>query len=359
MKIKAKMTNDLKNVNWDEFVFDEIFEIHSTKSGIDKNKLIIGNGNIPYITRTEKNNGLDFLIIEQNKKHLKDKKNVITIGLDTQTVFYQSSDFYTGQNIQILKHEKLNFANAQFLIPLIKKQLEKFSWGSNGATLTRLKRSKIILPSTKNKEPDYEFMEHYMLQKQQEKLNLYREHIISRIEELKDCIQTKPFSKKEWGVFFIEDIAEILPGRDIYESERFKGNVPYISATAQNNGIGYFVGNNNASLEKKCLSVNRNGSVGYSFYHPYEALFSNDCRKLRLKNDSKFVGYFIARVITNQRDKYSYGYKMGTGRIKRQKIMLPVNKKGEPDYEYMENYIKQLEYQKLQAYMNYKKISSI
>lgn len=102
------------------------------------------------------------------------------------------------------------------------------------------------------------------------------------------------------------------------------------------------------------MSVNRNGSVGYSFYQPYKALFSNDCRKLRLKNKSPFVGKFISRIIKGQKDKYGYGYKMGTGRIKRQKILLPVDKKGQPDYEYMEHYIKKLEYEKLVKYLSIK-----
>ena len=33
------------------------------------------------------------------------------------------------------------------------------------------------------------------------------------------------------------------------------------------------------------------------------------------------------------------------------KILLPVNKQGAPDYVYMENYVKHLEYQKLNAYL--------
>lgn len=78
---------------------------------------------------------------------------------------------------------------------------------------------------------------------------------------------------RSWNAFFIEDIAEIVSGRDIYEKERLDGLVPYITATANNNGIGYFVANNNDTLESGCLSVNRNGSVGYCFYHPYEALY--------------------------------------------------------------------------------------
>ena len=36
-----------------------------------------------------------------------DEGNVITIGLDTQTVFYQENPFYTGQNIQILRNKQI------------------------------------------------------------------------------------------------------------------------------------------------------------------------------------------------------------------------------------------------------------
>jgi hypothetical protein len=35
----------------------------------------------------------------------------------------------------------------------------------------------------------------------------------------------------------------------------------------------------------------------------------------------------------------------------KQKIMLPVNSKKEPDYEYMENYIKKMEFEKLNKYL--------
>ncbi|MBS9782175.1 MAG: hypothetical protein KGV43_00015 [Arcobacter sp.] len=56
-------------------------------------------------------------------------QNVISIGLDTQTVFYQNSKFYTGQNIQILSNQNLNYENAMFIIPLLKIQRQKFSGG--------------------------------------------------------------------------------------------------------------------------------------------------------------------------------------------------------------------------------------
>ena len=147
-------------------------------------------------------------------------------------------------------------------------------------------------------------------------------------------------SDQTWRAFYIEEVAEISSGRDIYEDERREGATPYIGASAANNGITHFVGNVNETLEARCISVNRNGSVGYAFYHPYFALYSNDCRKLRPKIDDEFVSIFIAHQITAQRDKYSYGYKMGTGRLRRQRILLPTTADGAPDFEYMSSYIK-------------------
>ena len=35
--------------------------------------------------------------------------------------------------------------------------------------------------------------------------------------------------------------------------------------------------------------------------------------------------------------------------------MLPVNKNNKPDYDYMENYMKNLEYKKLSKYLEFKK----
>ena len=125
----------LTDREWKDFYIsgdDGIFKITSTSSGIDKNKLESTgeNESIPYVTRSENNNGINlFVSKEQKGKYFIDEGNVITIGLDTQTVFYQPHKFYTGQNIQILRHPKLNKTNALFIIPLIKIQMEKFWTG--------------------------------------------------------------------------------------------------------------------------------------------------------------------------------------------------------------------------------------
>lgn len=343
---------DLKNIKWGEFEIGKLFKVQIGKS-IDANKVNKHSGKTAYITRKENNNGLDGFI-NNRKENLFSNVPVITIGNETAEPFVQTFPFYTGTKVNILSpFYKISSYSLSFIAMSLKSHKNKYSY-SFTINSTRLKKQKILLPINTKGEPDYVFMEQYMRQKEQDKKDKFQNYISKRILQVKDYKEVEPLNKKEWGEFFIEDIAQIISGKDIYEAERKKGLIPYVSATANNNGIGYFVGNTNETLEENCLSVNRNGSVGYSFYHQYKALFSNDCRKLRLKNKSPFVGKFISRIITGQKDKYGYGYKMGTGRIKRQKILLPVDKKGQPDYEYMEHYIKKLEYEKLVKYLSIK-----
>lgn len=159
------MDKKLAQHKWQAFVLDEVFDIRATQSSIDKKNLVNIVGTIPYITRSDKNNGIDMFIGEQ-PKYKKDEGNVLTIGLDTQTIFYQPIPFYTGQNIQVIRHPRMNRYNASFLIVAIKILLQKFNWGGNGATLTRLKRSKVFLPITDKKEIDWQFMEEYMRRKE-------------------------------------------------------------------------------------------------------------------------------------------------------------------------------------------------
>lgn len=166
-----------------------------------------------------------------------------------------------------------------------------------------------------------------------------------------------PLDSKRWKSFFITDIADIVSGRDINASEQIPGKIPYISATSINNGVYSFVDNENETLEAGCISVNRTGSVGYAFYHPYAALYSNNVRKLRLHVANDYAALFIASQITFQREKYSYGYILGTERLKRQKIQLPVNDADEPDFDYMENYMRFIEEKLLQGYREFVEIA--
>lgn len=151
----------LSSVRWKQFLLDEIFTIKATASGIDKQDLTGLAGDVPYITRSNKNNAWDSFIAKQPSYNT-DNGNVLSVGLDTLTAFYQPIPFYTGQNIQVFSHERMSKYVAMFIIPLLKKQMEKLNWGGNGATLGRLRRQHIMLPVNSQDEPDFDFMEEYM-----------------------------------------------------------------------------------------------------------------------------------------------------------------------------------------------------
>ena len=69
--------------------------------------------------------------------------------------------------------------------------------------------------------------------------------------------------------------------------------------------------------------------------------------------DNEYINLFIITTIKSQKDKYSYRYKFSEKIMIIQYIKLLVNDAGNPDYEYMEQYIKNLEYNKIIEYMAY------
>ena len=89
------------------------------------------------------------------------------------------------------------------------------------------------------------------------------------------------------------------------------GDIPFIGATDSNNGITEFISNKNPSLDKNVLGVNYNGSVGYNFYHAYEAIFSDDVKRLSFREieGDKYLYLFAKALILQQKSKYEYGYK--------------------------------------------------
>lgn len=350
----------LEDREWKEFFIggeDGVFDITSSSSGIDKNKLLLSEieMNIPYITRTDESNGINLFIPEiQNNKYDLDNGKVITIGLDTQTVFYQPHRFYTGQNIQIVKHQSLNRYTAEFLIPLIKVQMQKFNWGGNGATLGRLFKTKLMLPMDNQKNIDWYFMEQYSKSVFENKEKKYKDYITKVLSKL-DYKEIEPPEDKEWKEFVIESILLVKPGKRLTKADMMIGKKPFIGSTDANNGITAFVSNTNVSEDSNILGINYNGSVGECFYHPYKAIFTDDVKRLSLKErvGNKYIYLFLKNSILKQKSKYQYSYKFNEKRLKRQKILLPINDENAPDYEYMEQYIKNLKYKKIKQYLKY------
>ncbi|EFE86141.1 restriction endonuclease subunit S [Fusobacterium periodonticum] len=336
------------DVEWKEFKIKDIFSIKSVKGKTITN---YENGNIPYISTSTNNNGLNNFI---NTKENISNKNCISIDPIGGKAFFHEYDFVgrggAGSAINLLYNEQLNKYSALFVCKIIENNaIDKASYGIqlNG---NRLKNLKIILPIDRDGNPHWEYMSKFIQNLEVKSIKNIVQYIYIQIKE-----KLKEYNLKniKWKEYFIEEICDISSGKDIYEKERIEGKIPYITSTSNNNGIGYFISNTNETLDEHIISVNRNGSVGYSFYHNYKALFGNDTRKLKLKYQNEFVGKFISFMLLQQREKYGYGYKMGTARLKRQKIMLPSNINGNPNYDFMKKYMIIQEIKQIKKILDY------
>ena len=326
------------DVEWKEFWMEDILDI---KSGVRLTKADQIDGNIPFIGASDANNGVTEFVGNTNKSL---DSNVLGVNYNGSVVenFYHSYECIFSDDVKRIKFKNVEYGDEftyLFLKHMILSQKNKYQYGYK-FNAKRMNRQKIMLPIDKNGKPHWEYMSQFMKKLEKENIEKTLNHIYIYIYILAKKFENKYLLKNvSWKEFFIEDICEIKSGKDIYERDRIEGITPYITATANNNGIGYFISNKNATLQEKCISVNRNGSVGYSFYHSYPALFGNDTRKLIPKYSDDHVAKFISFMISSQKEKYGYGYKMGTARLKRQKILLPVNEEDVVDYDFMKKYI--------------------
>lgn len=307
-------------------------------------------GTMPYVSSSAMDNGVDnFVANDDGVRIFKECLTIANSG-SVGATFYHPYSFVASDHVTSLANPKFNKYIYLFLAVIARRMSGKYCFNREIKD-SRIKREKILLPINDEDEPDYVFMEKYMKHLEKRLLDKYKGYLTKtrRLNEL-----SVKLPNKKWRTIKIEAIGEVKPGRDIYEKERIAGKTPYVTATALQNGIGYFVGNKNESLSEGCISVNRNGSVGYSFYHPYKALFGNDTRRIVPFNTYPYANFFITRAIMNQKDKYGYGLKMGTERLKNQDILLPVDKNEEPDYKYMAQYMKNVEIGLLSKYINYR-----
>jgi hypothetical protein len=165
-------------------------------------------------------------------------------------------------------------------------------------------------------------------------------------------LQTPERSCRSWKPFPLCDIFEISPGVRLTKADMKPGTIPFAGASDTNNGITAFVSNRNESLDRNVLGVNYNGSVGETFYHPYETVFSDDVKRLRLKDrpGNRHVYLFLKVAILRQKAKYEYGYKFNEEHMRRQFLLLPANADGQPDYAYMEAVMRRKEAEQLGRY---------
>lgn len=161
---------------------------------------------------------------------------------------------------------------------------------------------------------------------------------------------------RDWKSFRIGDMFEYRRGQRQIAKVRTKGNVPYYSASDSNNGLTDLIANP-AFVEDRSAIICSTFCDAYYVDGGFTA--SDEITILKNSRLNKLNGLFIAKMITQQKEKYSFGHKAFSKVLIRDHIMLPVTDNGEPDYQFMEDYVREMIGNKLQrwnGYVNYKEI---
>lgn len=344
----------LNDVEWGEFKVggkDGIFRVNNSKPYHKANLTVSSNG-IPYVTRTSMNNGLEDLIVDENYE--KNPKNTISLGAENADFFFQGIDYVSGNKMYSIGNNKITREVGLFLVQVFRQSIKECGFGyGKGLTGTRFKNRYVMLPVDENNNPNWHFMEEYIKERESKQRNDLKEYYKSRLLDLVICPEV--LTDVEWGEFFISDIFDTVQrGKRLTKANQIDGEIPYISSTALNNGVDNFIGNTEKVRKSdNDLTLANSGSVGAYFYHNYGYIASDHVTSLKLPDGNDTVYKFISVILGRLEEKYSFNREINDTRIKREKILLPIDKDGNPNWFYMENFIKNIEKKQMKNVLQY------
>ena len=324
---------------WKEFSLSEMFDICYGKFIPKKDR----GTKTPMITTTADNNGISYYV-DSDPLFSGDALTVASDG-SVGSTFYQDKDFSAGNIVVVLEPKKSTKQNwsprsAQFLATCIKRYaLIKYGW-ANKYSVNRVRNTKLPLPVDSNGDPDWQYMDTYIA-----KLTTLAHKNVSSLKKAK--AKPSKINIDHWGEFKISDIYEhiehpVVRSKKHYES----GNIPFIASGAINNGIDcYLAPKNKQDIDKgNCLTISP--VDGSCFYQSNDFLGrGGGGSAISILRTNKFLSQathvFLASIISHTlKEQYSFGNMGNTKKIKDTIIKLPIDAKGEPDWEYMDNQVR-------------------
>lgn len=327
----------METKNWKWFKYDEVFIIKKGK------RLTIAdqeNGNIPYISSSAINNGVDNYIRNGHTD-----ENCISIACygSIGETFYHKGKVWISDNANViyLKNKTLNSYIAMFVISILEKEKYRFSYGVTGKK-ERLNSLKIKLPINDKCTPDWQFIENYV-----------KEGLIPKLPTKAKSVWQKQFDKtplsnkklelkvEEWKWFELKKIFTVERGTRLTKPDREIGKIPLITAGRENEGVAEYISNQDQIRYQNAITIDM---FGFSCYRGY--VFCCDDNVLVLSNEkmTNYSGIFISSIINKDDYKCAYGRQYRQKTLANHKILLPATPTGTPDWQFMENYIKSLPY---------------
>lgn len=345
---------ELKNAQWGQIRLADIFDaIPRGKVSDLKN---VADGKTIIIAASGANEGFSCF---SNDEPI--SKNAMTIsfnGVGTGTAFVHNYLFNLNSDCGLVKpKENISLYALRFIAVSINQNKNKFNYGYK-ANESRILRQTVLLPISDDKgNSDYEYMAKYTRQKRETMLDKYHKYVEARIAELGELVEIPMLDEKEWDEFFIGDLFEVSRPKSRNKDDYDFGNTPFVASGALNNGVMKCCdAKQDEQLDAgNCITVSP--VDGSTFYQPMDFLGRGGAGSsiLMLRSDwlNLYLGQFIARTVRQTCSKYTYGHMGNKDSIKRERIMLPIDDSGKPDYEYMEQYAKNMMLRKYKQYLEF------
>lgn len=245
-------------------------------------------------------------------------------------VFSLSGDVIKNENIGL-------FLTAQFSY-----MRKLFSFEYMG-TWNKIKLLSISLPITSTGEIDFNFMESFISELEEERiseLNAYLE-----VTGLKDYTLTpeeeialEAFSSLTWEEFNLEKLyGKSTRGKRLKSADRIPGDLIFVTAGEFNQGISARIGNNVEIFSKNTTTIDMFGSAKY---RNYEYGADDHVAVVHTENLQKYSSIFVTCSIHKaaHTGKFDYGRNFYAKDADELFIKLPT-KNNLPDYSIMETFI--------------------
>jgi len=306
----------------------DIFEITYGNS-LELNRLEIitdAEPSVNFVSRTAKNNGISAQVKPlDNIQTFNAGLITVAVGGSVLETFLQPKPFYTGFHVMVLKPKrKMTDSEKIFYCTCVRKNKYRYNYGRQANRTLK----DIEVPS---KVPNW------VLQSSEFDFSNYLEPLNTRKAKI---------NFENWQWFRYDQLFEIKKGKRIVNSEMTKGTTPCIRPIESDNGVYDYI-DIEPNHEANTITVNYNGSVAEAFYQdkPYFALDDVNVLYPKFKLNP-FIALFLTTLIRKEKYRFNYGRKWHLGRMKESLIKLPTNKNGQPDFDFMERYIKTLPYSK-------------
>ena len=326
---------------WGKFRVGDLFEIKPTKSYKMRNADLLDGGNTPVVVNSAFNNGIGGFTTQEPTE----KGGIITFSdtVDANTIFYQEKPFTGYSHVQGVypvgewanewdKYSLLFFASC------FKSTALRYGFDySNKFRRDVALELKVLLPQTPDHTPDFDYMENYMK-------NLIK-LAAKRVEKVKEEKPKYKIDTKDWGKFRVGDLFTVYLGD--YNNPKFltedENGIPLVSATAINNGIsGYY----KKTSDLKVITKNKitwGKQCPYFYYQTTDFITGQGTYYLDVSALSFYTSLFICAVLNNEiSQKYDYNNCLIGKKLSEEIILLPITTKGSPDWQFMEDYMKNI-----------------